>query len=46
MNTKLMKLHMEIEQINKMIEQLEKKREQLYFQVDEEIEVQEYLATL
>lgn len=39
-----MKLHMEIKQIDKVIEQLEKKREQLYFQVDEEIEVQEYLA--
>ena len=44
MGTRLMKLHMEIKQIDKVIEQLEKKREQLYFQVDEEIEVQEYLA--
>jgi hypothetical protein len=46
MNTKIMQIQLEIQQIDKLIEKLEEKRERLYFQMDEELEVHEHLAAI
>lgn len=35
MESEMMKIHMEIKQLDKMIEKLEEKREKLFFKIDQ-----------